>query len=249
MKKYAAITVLFILCGSFSAFGSLNVIKDETASTALLTWSRPENVQIGFLYSRMERTLENYGVLDSTLLDAQVGVDVFPWWRLYGRVGSSDAKIKMQRFSANHAVGGLLGTRFNVWQIDEGLQRTAWQFTVQLDASYAYRTTREDRSGSLTWSEAQVRLPLNYHLTLAKASRQQYLGDFHSLEMFVAPVYSYLDGTWKLNKSLKRDVKASEDFGVVFGLEFWLTERLSFSGEYLLLDKQVWTLGLRYQFP
>ena len=50
---------------------------------------------------------------------------------------------------ATKIAGGLLGARLNVWQLNEGVQRTAWRVTLQAAGQYAYRTSEDDGDGDL----------------------------------------------------------------------------------------------------
>ena len=225
-----------------------NIREDASAPYALVTWDEPVRVQAGILYTHMDRATEGYGNLKANIYDLQLGVEVTSWWLLYGQIGGSSAELAIMPEAADMDVGGLLGTRVNVWQVYDDTRRSAWRLTLQLDASYAYRAAKDGGSGALQWSEILVMLPVNYHLSLARTARNQYLSDFNSIAIFVAPVFSQLDGTWKLNN---RDVdfEAERMFGFAVGLDFWLTERLSLSARATVIQDITASVGVRYSFP
>lgn len=237
---------LLLAAPSVWAYGNLH--EDESAPQALVTWDEPVRVQAGILYTYMDRATEEYGNLKANIIDLQLGVEATSWWLLYGQIGGSSAELDPMPESADMDVGGLLGTRLNLWQIYDDTRKSAWRLTLQLDASYAYRSASDGGSGSLKWGEIQVMLPVNYHLSLARSARNQYLSDFHSISIFVAPVFSKIDGTWKLNDR-DYDFKEENMFGAAVGLDFWLTERLSFNARAMIIQDITASAGISYSFP
>lgn len=234
-----------------AALAQRNVMEDRSADSALLTWSDPGRLQVGLAYTRLARPVDLDGVewnLRGDIADATIGVSPWPWMLLYGQVGGSKARLDgamLQEPSAG--AGGLLGARLNLWQLYEGVQQTAWRVTLQAAGQYAYRTAEDEGDGDIRWGEALVMLPLNYHLSFARTFRNDYMAEFQSLGVYLAPAFSKLDGTWT-RRDVERDFEEVDSFGVVAGVELWLLENLSFGARADWFDRTTAQLTVCYRF-
>ena len=250
MKKTACWMLMLALAAP-AAWASLNVEEDASGETALLTWRDPVPWQAGLSYMRVSRPVDLDGVerdLKADVVDAMVGVSPWPWLLLYGHAGASEAQLEpAMREAAAAAAGGLLGARLNVWQIYQGMHKTAWRLTLQLDGQYGYRTSDDDGEGDLDWSETLVMLPIDYHLSFARSYRNAYVGEFQSFHLYAGPAYSKLDGTWTRGE-LERDFEGTEEFGVVGGGELWLLENLAFGARFDWFEDTTGQLTVRYRF-
>ena len=250
MKKTACWMLMLALAAP-AAWASLNVEEDASGETALLTWRDPVPWQAGLSYMRVSRPVELEGVewdLKADVVDAMVGVSPWPWLLLYGHVGASEGRLDgAMRVDPSAAAGGLLGARLNAWQIYQGVHKTAWRLTLQLDGQYGYRTSDDDGDGDLDWGETLVMLPIDYHLSFARTYRNAYVGEFQSFHLYVGPAYSKLDGTWTRGE-LERDFEGTEEFGVVGGGELWLLENLAFGARFDWFEDTTGQLTVRYRF-
>lgn len=248
MKTKWFCMALVFLPLAFQQTFAVTYLDDDTAQRALLTWKEPWTIEAGLVYTYMDREMEDFGNLTANMGDVRLGLELTPWWSIYGQVGASSAELDVMPTSASYSVGGLLGTRVNLWQLYEGEVKTSWRLTLQVDASYAYRTANDDSgSGDVDWSEVFVMLPVNYHLSFARTYRNKSMGEFHSLEFFVAPAFSKIDGTWSRN-GLDVDFSEDQSFGVAAGMELWLTPRISFYGRGLFFGDASLNAGVRYTF-
>jgi hypothetical protein len=251
MKKIACWTSMMVLGASLALATERNMQEDRSADPALLTWSDPSCWQVGLVYSHVSRPVLVDGVewdLRGGIADAAIGFSPWPWMLLYGQVGGSQAKLDglaEEEFSAG--AGGLLGARVNLWQLYEGLQATAWRVTLQVAGQYAFRTTEDDGAGDLRWGETLVMLPLDYHLSFERTFRNFYMAEFHSLDFYVGPAFSKVDGVWTRD-NVERDFEETESFGVVAGAELWLLENLSFGARADWFDGTSMQLSVRYRF-
>ncbi len=232
--------------------GAQAALRDRTAEGALLTWRDPHPWQAGVVYSRIQRPMEiNKQEFDfrGDVIDAYVGVAPFGWLLLYGQAGASQAELKdWMADSASFGAGGLLGMRVNLWEIDQGVENTAWRFTVKLAAQYAYRTTADDDEvGKLSWGEALVMLPLDYHLFLARRAHSSFTEEFHSISLFAGPAFSKVDGEWEWNNTTV-DFEEKESFGAVLGVKMWLIESLMFEGRADWFDDISFQISMTYLF-
>ena len=250
MKKTACWMLMLALAAP-SAWASLNVEEDASGETALLTWRDPVPWQAGLSYMRMSRPVDLEGAewdLKADIVDAMVGVSPWPWLLLYGHAGASEGRLDgAMRIDPSAAAGGLLGARLNVWQIYQGVHKTAWRLTLMLDGQYGYRTSDDDGDGDLDWGETLVMLPIDYHLSFARTYRNAYVGEFQSFHLYVGPAYSKLDGTWTRGE-LERDFEETEAFGVVGGGELWLLENLAFGARFDWFEDTTGQLTVRYRF-
>lgn len=250
MKKTACWMLMMALVVP-AARASLNVAEDPSAESALLTWRDPVPWQFGLAYARLARPVDLAGAewdLKGDVVDAMIGVSPWPWFLLYGQVGASAGRLEgAMRADPSAGAGGLLGARVNAWQIYQGVHKTAWRVTLQLAGQYAYRTSGDDGDGDLRWGETLVMLPLDYHLSFARSSRNAYSGEFQSFHLFAGPAYSKLDGTWTRN-GVKRDFEEQASFGVVGGGELWLLENLAFGVRFDWFEATSGQLTVRYRF-
>jgi len=250
MKKTACWMLMWALAVP-AARASANVEEDPSADPALLTWHDPVPWQFGLGYSRVSRPVDLEGTevdLKADIVDAMVGVSPWPWLLIYGRAGASEGRLEgAMRIDPSAGAGGLLGARVNVWQIYEGVQATSWRVTLQLAGQYAYWTSEDDGDGDLEWGEALVMLPLDYHLTFARTSRNAYVGEFQSFHLFAGPAFSGIDGTWTRGNT-ERDFEEQESFGVVGGGELWLLENLAFGARFDWFEGTSGQLTVRYRF-
>ena len=250
MKKMAIWTVLMML-GATATIAQRNVMEDRSADSALLTWSDPSSWQVGLAYMRLSRPVDLNGAewdLTGNLIDATIGVSPWPWLLLYGQVGGSQATLDgLLSQEPTIGAGGLLGARLNLWQLYEGVQRTAWRVTLQVAGQYAYRTSEDDGDGDLKWSEALVLLPLNYHLSFARTFRNAYMAEFQSVNVYAGPAFSKLDGTWT-RRNVETDFEEKEAVGVVAGVDLWLLENLSFGFRADWFDGTSGQLTVLYRF-
>ena len=250
MKKIACWMATMIL-GAAAACAQRNVLEDESAESALLTWSDPSAWQVGFAYSRVSRPVLLDGVeadLDADIAEATIGFSPWGWLLFYGQAGASLGRLDpVMAEDADAGASGLLGARANLWQLYEGVQVTAWRVTLQLAGQYAVRGSRDAGEGELQWGEALVMLPLDYHLSFGRTFRNSYMAEFQSLHFFVGPAFSALDGTWTRNEN-ELDFEETESFGVVGGLDLWLLENLSFGGRVDWFDGASMQLSVLYRF-
>jgi hypothetical protein len=223
----------WILLGALWAAPALarNAMEDPSADVALLTWRDPANWQAGLSYAYVSRQVVLDGVewrLRGDIVDAAVGVSPWPWLLLYGQAGASQARLDgAMQSKASPGAGGLLGARVNLWQLYEGVHKTAWRLTLQVAAQHAVRTSEDDGEGELHWSETLVMLPLSYHLTFARSFRNYFMAEYQALNVYAGPAYSKVDGTWT-RQNVERDFEEEQEFGVVGGVDLWLLENLAF---------------------
>lgn len=252
MKKIVYGWVVLIALAVPAAWASLNVEEDPSGETALLTWRDPVPWQAGLSFMRLSRPVKLDGAerdLKGNVVEAMVGVSPWPWLLLYGHVGAAEARLDggPMRENADAGVGGLLGARLNLWQIYQGVHKTAWRLTLQLDGQYAYRTSADDGEGKLHWGETLVMLPIDYHLTFARTYRNAYANEFQSFHLYVGPAFSKVDGTWTFHET-ERDFEEQEAFGVVGGGELWLLENLAFGARFDWFEGTTGQLTVRYRF-
>lgn len=233
-----------------SAAAERALLEDLSADSALITWGTPVKIQVGAVYTHLARPVD-IGYREDTLrgdiVDACIGVSPWPWLLLYGQVGASDARLDSLNESSQMGAGGLAGLRINLWQVFEGVQETAWRFTVQAAGEFEYRNSKDSGDGEVEWTEGLLMLPLQYHLSFARSYRNAYMAEFQSLSAYAGPAWSTLDGTWNRNGT-KTDFEEQQDVGVVGGVDLWLLENLSFGARADWFDRTSFEVRVRYCF-
>ncbi|NLB66104.1 MAG: hypothetical protein GX803_06525 [Lentisphaerae bacterium] len=224
---------------------------DKTAPGALLQMTDAPRWQVGLAYANLSRSVDVEGFevkLKGDVADVYLAVQPTDWLRLYGQAGASRARLdSLAEPRPGAGAGGLLGAGVNVWQFHPRLPDAAWRFTVGLLGQVGYRTTDDKGGGEIRWLETLVALPVDYHLTFARNTRNRDAGDFHSVRVYGGPALSTLDGTWKRGGT-KRDIKQAEKWGAVGGAELWLLDNLAFGARADWFDHTTLQLTVRYCF-
>ena len=175
--------------------------------------------------------------LQAKVYSAQLGVDLFPWWQVFGTLGRSEARWEGGSYG-DGKIKWSGGTRLNWWHTDltdpdfmEG--RVSFQ-TVAEFAQY--------RSGDdWRWNEGYVDLTLNYELFVEKMKDIKQIP--YSLVLYGGPAISKLSGH-------ADNVGFDEDklFGVVGGVDLYLSHNLSVGGQVTYFDQTSYGISARYHF-
>ena len=127
---------------------------NPNAPRALFTLSQAPNWQVGASYGRLNKAIKVEGVeekLRADVIDATFAVSPLPWLQLYAQAGASEAKVAdLMRDKGGFSGGGLAGAGVNLFQYNEGIQHSAWRFTVRLAGQYEWRTSSDEGSGKLS---------------------------------------------------------------------------------------------------
>ena len=250
MKKAAGFGLAALL--AVTCLGQQRYVReDASAPEALVILPDASRWEVGLAYGHVSRSVDLEGTerkLQGDLGDVLLGFSPVPWLKLYGQAGASEARLTgMAGEEPGPGAGGVLGAQVNLWQVHEGVRKTAWRFTIRLAGQYGYRTTEDEDDGSVRWGEALVMLPLDYHLIFARTFRNFYMGEFHSLRIYAGPAYSRLDGEWE-RRGVTQDFEGKEEWGVVGGAELWLLEQLAFGARAEWFDSTSAQVTVRYTF-
>ncbi|MCX7006750.1 MAG: hypothetical protein NTY53_05810 [Kiritimatiellaeota bacterium] len=198
-------------------------------------------VSAGFDYQTTKRTVSldagGKNVLQARVMSAEIGVDLFPWWQVFGTLGRSEAGWD----TGNYGDGKVKwsgGMHFNWWNYDI----TEPEF---MEGRLSFQTTLEFaqyRSGDDThWNDAYADLTLNYELFAEKQKDTKAIP--YSLALYGGAALSKLSG--QLNGS-----GFSEDqiFGLVGGADLYIAQNLSLGAQVLYFDKASVGFSVRYHF-
>ena len=250
MKRIAS-WIGWMALSTTMALAQRSVVEDASAEQSLLTWSNPVGWEAGLAYVHVTRSVDLEGLetrLKADIADVEIGMMPWPWLLVYGRAGGSQAQLtEVAGDDSSPGGGGGIGMRLNLWQIYEGVQATAWRFTLQMAGQYMYRTTQDDGDGEVQWGEALVWMPFNYHLSFARPFRNSYMAEFQSLAVYAGPALSKVDGTWT-RRGAEQDFEEEDNFGAVYGAQFWLLENLSFEARAEWFENTTLQLMVHYRF-
>jgi len=198
-------------------------------------------VSAGFDYQMTKRTVSldagGKSVMQARVISAEVGVDLFSWWQVFGTIGRSEAGWETGVYG-DGKVKWSGGMHFNWWHYDI----TEPEF---MEGRLSFQTTAEFaqyRSGDDTrWNDAYADLTLNYELFAEKQKDTKAVP--YSLALYGGAALSKLSG--RLNGS---DFSEDQAFGVVGGADLYIAQNLSLGGQILYFDKPSYGISVRYHF-
>lgn len=243
---------LWMCIGEARAEGHAHLMPDVTEEASLWTWNDPVPWRVGVEGGRMKRPVEIEGMeadWQADVLEGKLSVAPWGWLTLYGRVGAAQARLEGigPDGKTGTGAGGALGLKLNLWEVAPGGDSTAWRVSIGLLGEYAWRTGEEKGGIEAEWGEAYFFLPINYHLLLHGTQRSTYATEAHSLDLFIGPACSLLDGTWTAPWG-EMDFESDQQAGISGGLCIWLMENLGFSGRVDWFDAWSYQAAVEYRF-
>lgn len=198
-------------------------------------------VSAGFDYQMTKRTVSldagGKNVIQSRVMSAELGVDLFSWWQIFGTLGRSEAGWESGAYG-DGKVKWSLGTHFNWWHYDvTEPEFMEGRLSFQTTAEFAQYNSGDDTK----WTDAYADLTLNYELFAEKQKDTKAVP--YSLALYAGGALSKLSG--HLNGA-----NFSEDqlFGLVGGADLYIAQNLSLGGQVLYFDKPSYGLSIRYHF-
>ena len=199
-------------------------------------------VSVGADYQMLKRNLSLDGggtaQMNARIYSAQVGVDLFPWWMVFGTLGRSQAEWDGGDYGTGQAKWSA-GTRLNWWHTDI----TDPEF---MEGRLSFQTLAEFsqfRSGDdWRWNEGYADLTVNYEL-FAGDNRDDLKQYPYSLVLYGGPSISKINGH-------ADGTGFSEDtlFGVVGGADVYLSHNLSVGVQVTYYDQTSFSFSTRYHF-
>lgn len=198
-------------------------------------------VSVGADYQNLKRnvTLDAGGTaqLQAQIYSAQLGVDLFPWWQVFGTLGSSEARWDGGDYG-NEGVKWSGGTRLNWWHTDiTDPEFMEGRVSLQTVAEFSQYHSGND----WRWNEGYADLTLNYELFVEQMKDiKQYP---YSLVLYCGPAVSKLSGH-------AGNAGFSEDslLGIVGGVDLYLSHNLSLGGQILYFNQASFGISTGYHF-
>ncbi len=240
-----------ILSGALAAVAAGTAQAANTASSgtrqslvstdALVPWS------VGFDWEDQNRGLDTpsgHELYKAKSYSAFVGLDLTPWFTLYGTLGEAD----VDAFHKVYDDGNLrwsLGAVASLWQYkmdDPEFMSGIYSLRAQGEWSYVGLDADGDDGDVEDYSASLV---LNWELF----ARDEESVDRHpfSLNFYAGGLVSYLDGSVEV-EGVGRDIDEHQSLGSVAGLELYISHNLSVGFSWQMLDRDSYHATLHYHF-
>ena len=198
-------------------------------------------VSAGIDYQQIKRSVAldagGKNVLQARVYSAEIGIDLFNWWQIFGTLGRSEAGWEAFDYG-DGKIKWSGGTHFNWWHFDI----TEPDF---MEGRLSFQTTAEFsqfRSGNDTsWYDAYADLTLNYELFAEKQKDIKAVP--YSLVLYGGAALSRLSG--HVNGA---DFGEDKTVGLVGGADVFIARNLSVGGQVLYFDQASFGLSVRYHF-
>jgi hypothetical protein len=195
----------------------------------------------GVDYQMIKRTVSldagGKNILQARVYSAEVGVDLFSWWKVFVTLGSSEAGWEALGYG-DRKVKWSGGTHLNWWHYDiiepefmEG--RLSFQTTAEFSQFSAGNDTR--------WSDAYADLTLNYELFAGKQIDIKAVP--YSLALYGGVACSTLSG-----HVTGADFNEDKLVGFVAGADVYIARNFSLGAQVLNFDQTSFGLSARYHF-
>ncbi len=157
------------------------------------------------------------GSIDTTRFALYAGYDYFPWVTTFAKVGSNntsiDTVVPTTDDEFNMELG--FGQRFNIFH-HEILDPDLFENRILVNAAWEFSTTQA-RRGNRDQDFRELQASVTLSLVNDVVGSKLYLP--HSIGLFAGPTFSLIDTSGASTRN---------DFGVIAGLEVFLTKRVSF---------------------
>jgi len=233
MKLSLIMSALLLNAGILTA----SVLPTSITREPLMVGSPSERLSLGFTYESIKLAIDQDMGPDATLeadaYAAYIGYDVLDWLTVFATLGSSEVDAD-NMIETDPAFKFSFGGSAYLWQGDVLVpEYMAGRFTVKASLEFSHYES-DIQEGTVDWWDVTAALPLGYEIyDREKASPR---GIDTSLAFFAGPAIQYIQGSWDY-AGMNDDFSAKQLFGVVGGVEIFISPRLSFGGEINYFDE------------
>jgi hypothetical protein len=211
-------------------------MRDSLTSTDNLA---PFSAGIDYQMIKRSVSLDNGGknILQARIYSAEVGVDLFSWWQVFGTLGSSEASLENYDYGDNK-VKWSGGTHLNWWHYDiEDPEFMEGRLSFQTTAEFSQFRSGNDTS----WVDGYADLTLNYEIYVEKPKDIKLIP--YSLALYGGVALSKLSG-----KADSQDFTEDRVVGVVGGADLYIAHNVSVGAQVLYFDNASFSFSARYHF-
>jgi len=245
MKKNlpALITVFTILASQLTAA----TISESISGESLVAAPPMERFSAGINYDQGKRGIKSgnsdLGAMEYRAYSAFLGYDLAGWCTAFVTIGRSQSIYPGRSDEYGDAEAkwslGINGSLWHVTVDDPDLFigrvsiKPVLEFTQYNSESDGEEIKWNDISGALFLSYDKVIQDPGYNIT-----------EFYGYSFYLGPAFSTIDGT--RNKEI--DFDATRGFGIIGGLDFFITSHLSLGGQLQVFDELSFGGSARYHF-
>ena len=198
-------------------------------------------VSVGVDYQMIKRTVSldagGKNVLQARVYSAEVGVDLFSWWQVFGSLGTSQAGWEAFDYGDNKLAWSA-GTHFNWWHYDiTEPEFMEGRLSFQTTAAFSQLSSGNDTR----WYDAYADLTLNYEIFAEKQKDLKAIP--YSLALYGGVAFSKLSG-----HVMGADFGEDKAVGLVGGADVFIARNLSVGAQVLYFDKPGFGVSARYHF-
>jgi hypothetical protein len=247
--KYTTFTMALMMIGlSFTA--SAASLRGSMSHEAMISEDSIPRISVGLDLELLERDLElsdgTTGRLRANSLGPYLGVDVTPWFTVFGTWSILDVEeVDVPGGDAEYEddLRWSIGAAANLWQTDID-RPDAMSGRVSIRASLEYTSYDATSKGiNVDWTEFAIALPFGYELYNERTK----LSGVYSLLLFAGPLYSSVEGD--VDGSVPSvSFDESENWGLLAGTELFLAENVSLTGQIHYFDQVSGSFAGRYHF-
>ena len=241
MKASVSKVMVMALAGMvFSAGISAAAIQPASISRTPLKIGEPsKKLSVGATYEFVKLAIDfdhaPDAVLEGDALSLYLGYDILPWLTLFTTLGGFEADTAPgSELNTDPAFKFSLGASAFLWQGDVLTpQYMSGRFTFKANVEVS-RYDSDVGDGSVDWFDITASLPVGYEIfdEYPEGAR----GVDTSISFYVAPAISYISGSWDVGP-LDDDFEAQELFGVIGGVDIFLSPGVSFGAEASYFDE------------
>lgn len=244
--KTRILLAMFLFCvAGTRVVSALPIANSNAGRRYLLLTGELSRWSCGIYYEDGEREVEVRGM--DTMMQSRkglvyVGFDVMSWCTAYAIAGPNKTKFGDSDYSDNELeYGG--GANVNLLDYDI-LSPTLYEDALRINAGAQYTFTESEwRGRDVEWRELLATLTVSIVNDLD--GNKFFLPE--SIALFGGPVFSYIDSS-SISGVDGTSLKANDKMGFTAGLEFFVTDTVTFDVKLKKFDSESYAAGLHFHF-
>ncbi len=218
-------------------------VSSFRVSDALLNTENPSKWSVGFYGYMIQRDVDvdNLGVRTLKAKQGMMGVgyDILPWLTASLGLGATDGKLDGLSDYDKFRLSWSAGLNANLWTIEAAPVRITFKGLGE------FSQHRVSNSEGLDWIEFLGAGTVNLELFAEDDVAE--VADIVSMVLYAGPAFSVISGNFD-NGVQKRSFSEDQTFGVVAGVDLYLTQTVALGANVQYFDAPTWGGSFRYHF-
>lgn len=228
--------VVAVLCNAGLLFAS--VVPSSISREPLMIGTPSQRVSVGVTYEAIKLAVDFDNAADTTLeansLSAYIGYDVLSWLTVFTTLGGSEIDAAPE-VETDPGIKFSVGASAYLWQGDMLMpEYLSGRLTLKATLEFS-RYDSDIASGSVDWYDVTAALPLGYECFDDEPESPH--GVDTSLSIYIAPAVQYIGGSWDLPGGGSDDFDAHQLFGIIGGIDIFVSPQLSFGAAVNYFDE------------